>query len=179
MPIASTLKSVSFSWITVFFERSSVSWVTSSRMRLIGLEIPRNQTKALRLRSSVDHTVSQQQEKSPGLHREKCVFACPREALCVRRSCSCVVACRPGVTCQIIWRLRFQIETNRGDWGQLLTNCKFCAFDGDRAESEEPRQARKTKVRLILLDRDCPAYDPVNQWDKQAGSASCWPGKRN
>jgi len=50
-------------------------------MRLIGLEIPRNQTKALRLRSSVDHTVSQQQEKSPRLHREKCVFACPREAL--------------------------------------------------------------------------------------------------
>jgi hypothetical protein len=34
-------------------------------MRLIGLEIPRNQTKALRLRSSVDHTVSQPQEKSP------------------------------------------------------------------------------------------------------------------
>jgi|HubBroStandDraft_6_1064221.scaffolds.fasta_scaffold17494_6 hypothetical protein len=50
-------------------------------MRLIGLEIPRNQTKALRLRSSVDHTVNQQQEKSPRLHREKCVFACPRGAI--------------------------------------------------------------------------------------------------
>jgi hypothetical protein len=34
-------------------------------MRLIGLEIPRNQTKALRLSTSVDHTVSQPQEKSP------------------------------------------------------------------------------------------------------------------
>ena len=33
-------------------------------MRLIGLKIPRSQTKALRLRRSVDHIVSQQQEKS-------------------------------------------------------------------------------------------------------------------
>jgi hypothetical protein len=40
-------------------------------MRLIGLEIPRNQTKALRLRTSVDHTVSQSQEKSPPQKKPK------------------------------------------------------------------------------------------------------------
>jgi len=40
-------------------------------MRLIGLEIPRNQTKALRLSTSVDHTVSQPQEKSPPQKKRK------------------------------------------------------------------------------------------------------------
>jgi hypothetical protein len=30
---------------------------------------------------------------------------------------------------------------------------------------------RKTRIRLILLEPDCPAYDPVNQWDVHARSA--------
>jgi hypothetical protein len=38
----------------------------------------------------------------------------------------------------------------------------------DNSASEEPREVRKTGIRLILLDRDCPAYDLVNQRDKQS-----------
>jgi len=57
---------------------------------------------------------------------------------------------------------------------RLISIYGFCVFDsGDRAESEEPREVRKTRIRLILLDRDCPAYDPVDQWDKKAISVSC------
>ena len=63
-----------------------MNWVTSSRMRPTGLKSPSSQTKALRLRRSVDHSVSQQQEKSR-LHTEKCVFARPRKGTSHQNVC--------------------------------------------------------------------------------------------